>query len=208
MVCYGLLWYLKGTQYGPHKANLPWSNPEGPRRTSLKGSSSADTHRANFRRASSQVSQPRKHMRFRSNNVKQEPNKYLWCAWLHGRFMASCGFGYQCHPSRMQRKSPHYESVWNQILPYCPGLLTRNQQGLRLKMWASWFNMHVIHRHTLDTGQKHTRCSRCSSSSLDLSVLACHAKTFNISRSCIQKGCSHSPQVTVLICIPSWSSWN
>lgn len=33
---------------------------------------------------------------------------------------------------------------------YCPGLLTRNQQGLWLKMWASWFNMHVIHRHTLN----------------------------------------------------------
>lgn len=33
---------------------------------------------------------------------------------------------------------------------YCPGLPTRNQQGLWLKMWASWFNTHVIHRHTLD----------------------------------------------------------
>ena len=130
---------------GPRRTT---SDHVGPRRTSLRGSSSADTHRANFRRASSQVSQPKKHMAVQvklcQTGAQQIPVVCMACmvvSWQAVALDISVTLR-GCKGSRRIMKA--YE------IRYCPGLLTRNQQGLWLKMWASWFNMHVIHRHTLN----------------------------------------------------------
>lgn len=168
MVCYGLLWYLKCTQYGPHKANLhesqimirdiPWSNPglnmTGPRRTTsdlsqrelfgwhtpcelstsiLTGLTAQKTHAVQVKQCQT--------MSNRSPTNTCGVHGCMVVSWQAVALDISVTLR-GCKGSRRIMKA--YE------IRYCPGLLTRNQQGLWLKMWASWFNMHVIHRHTLN----------------------------------------------------------
>ena len=126
------------------KADWTWlDHVAGPCRTSLRGSSSsADTHRANFRRASSH---PEKQMQLIHVN-QAWANKYLGCAWSVSELVSKTSVfvtlsltvsripadempGHTSHgrlwlwisasqfADEREDSTLYYETVWNQIFP-------------------------------------------------------------------------------------------